>query len=374
MSLISNRSFRISLLILLWLSIVFMARQVEYLFYPFMILLTTIFLPFIFAGIGYYLSIGVVEFLTKKTTSKTLSILIVAVSLILSILILSVIFVPLVLSQLVNFIQDIPAFTEQIYSLIVDLYSSNKEWLPNLNTSLDDLIKQGSLVLGNFFTTFLSSINWFIQFLVSTVFTFFIAIFLYVFMLIDGHKLPQALLRFMPEKYEREATLILDDMNITIRSYVRAQLIVCTFVGLLATIALYILDVSYFLPLGLFIFATNIIPYFGPFLGATPAVIIAFLDDPQKGLYVAIAITIVQQLDANVISPLVQGKTMKIHPITITVVLLVSGQLAGILGMLLAVPFYAVSKVTLLHLIRFAHLRTLAKNEQSNLNSKPPNQ
>ncbi len=374
MSLISNRFFRISLLVLLWLSIVFMARQVEYLFYPFMILLTTIFLPFIFAGIGYYLSIGIVEFLTKKTTSKKLSIFIVAVSLILSILIISVFLVPLVLSQLVNFIRDIPAFTEQIYSLIVDLYSSNKEWLPNLNTSFDDLIKQGSLVLGNFFTTFLSSINWFIQFLVSTVFTFFIAIFLYVFMLIDGHKLPQALLRFMPEKYEREATLILDDMNNTIRSYVRAQLIVCTFVGLLATIALYILDVSYFLPLGLFIFATNIIPYFGPFLGATPAVIIAFLDDPQKGLYVAIAITIVQQLDANVISPLVQGKTMKIHPITITVVLLVSGQLAGILGMLLAVPFYAVSKVTLLHLIRFAHLRTLAKNEQSNLNSKPPNQ
>ncbi len=80
----------------------------------------------------------------------------------------------------------------------------------------------------------------------------------------------------------------------------------------------------------------------------------------MKGLYVIIGITIVQQLDANVISPLVQGKSLKVHPITITVVLLVAGQLAGILGMLLAVPFYAVAKVTVLNIIKLAQLRKMA--------------
>ena len=116
-------------------------------------------------------------------------------------------------------------------------------------------------------------------------------------------------------------------------------MIVCTFVGSLATLVLWWLDVPYFLPLGLFIFATNIIPYLGPFLGAAPAVLIGFLDEPIKGLYVIIGITIVQQLDANVISPLVQGKSLKVHPITITVVLLVAGQLAGFSACCSPFPF-----------------------------------
>ncbi|WP_214851348.1 AI-2E family transporter [Exiguobacterium sp. s193] len=362
-ALISNRSFRIGLLILLSLSIIFMARQVDFLFYPLFVLFTTIFTPFIIAGILFYLSVGFVDTLERRLRSRKLAIFIVLVSLLALVTLFLLTLFPLITKQLFAFINAVPDFAERLYSRSLSLFKTYGTSIPSIENQLptvESTIKSVTAILGNVFSSIAGSILWLIRLVASTIFTLFIALFLYVFMLVDGKKLPNALVQLIPISYRKEALLILTDMNGTIRSYVRAQLIVCTFVGTLATLVLWWLDVPYFLPLGLFIFATNIIPYLGPFLGAAPAVLIGFLDEPIKGLYVIIGITIVQQLDANVISPLVQGKSLKVHPITITVVLLVAGQLAGILGMLLAVPFYAVAKVTVLNIIKLAQLRKMA--------------
>lgn len=361
--LISNRSFRIGLFILLVLGIIYMARQVNFLFYPLFILFTTIFTPFIIAGILFYLSVGIVDSLERRLRSRKLAIFIVLVLLLALVTLFLLTLFPLITKQLFAFIGAVPGFAERLYTQSLSLYAKYGTSIPTLDnqlSSVENSMKSATALLGNVFSSIAGSVIWLIQFIASTVFTLFIALFLYIFMLVDGKKLPNALVQFIPIGYRKEALLILKDMNGTIRSYVRAQLIVCSFVGSLATLVLWWLDVPYFLPLGLFIFATNIIPYLGPFLGAAPAVLIGFLDEPIKGLYVIIGITIVQQLDANVISPLVQGKSLKVHPITITVVLLVAGQLAGILGMLLAVPFYAVAKVTVLNIIKLAQLRKTA--------------
>ncbi len=361
--LISNRSFRIGLFILLVLGIIYMARLVDFLFYPLFVLFTTIFTPFIIAGILFYLSVGFVDSLERRLRSRKLAIVIVLIGLFSLVLLFFLTLFPLITKQLVAFVAAVPGFAERLYAQSLLLYAKYGTSIPSIEdnfASFENSMKSATTFLGHVFSSIAGSVVWLIRFIASTVFTLFIALFLYVFMLVDGKKLPNALVQFIPASYRKEALFIIKDMNGTIRSYVRAQLIVCTFVGSLATLVLWWLDIPYFLPLGLFIFATNIIPYLGPFLGAAPAVVIAFLDEPIKGLYAIIGITIVQQLDANVISPLVQGKSLRIHPITITVVLLVAGQLAGILGMLLAVPFYAVAKVTVLNVIKLAKLRHTA--------------
>lgn len=337
-----------------------MARLVDFLFYPLFVLFTTIFTPFIIAGILFYLSVGFVDSLERRLRSRKLAIVIVLIGLFSLVLLFFLTLFPLITKQLVAFVAAVPGFAERLYAQSLSLYAKYGTSIPSIEdnfASFENSMKSATTFLGNVFSSIAGSVVWLIRFIASTVFTLFIALFLYVFMLVDGKKLPNALVQFIPASYRKEALFIIKDMNGTIRSYVRAQLIVCTFVGSLATLVLWWLDIPYFLPLGLFIFATNIIPYLGPFLGAAPAVVIGFLDEPIKGLYAIIGITIVQQLDANVISPLVQGKSLKVHPITITVVLLVAGQLAGILGMLLAVPFYAVAKVTVLNIIKLAKLR-----------------
>ena len=138
---------------------------------------------------------------------------------------------------------------------------------------------------------------------------------------------------------------------------------VCLAVGFLTFIGFLIIHLPYALLLGLIIAVTNIIPYLGPFIGAAPAVIVGFLDSPSKALLAVIIVVIVQQIDGNIMSPLIIGKRLDMHPLTIIVLLLVAGNLAGVLGMILAVPVYAVVKTVVINVYRLWQLRKAAKLE-----------
>src|SRR5690606_13877623 len=110
------------------------------------------------------------------------------------------------------------------------------------------------------------------------------------------------------------------------------------------------IDVPYALLLSILLGLTNIIPYFGPIIGAIPAVIIAYASSPSLAIYVVITIFAVQVIEGNLLSPYIMGKNIKIHPIAIIFVLLLGGELFGILGMILAVPVLAILKVIFKHL------------------------
>ena len=92
-------------------------------------------------------------------------------------------------------------------------------------------------------------------------------------------------------------------------------------------------------------------PYVGPYFGIFPSLLVAIAQSPEQVISVIIVVLIVQQVDGNLIYPNVIGKSLQIHPLTIIILLLVAGKLAGILGMILAVPTYAIVKV----LINFIH-------------------
>lgn len=360
-------AFRNGIWVLLVLTIIFMLKQVEFIFYPLGIFFATVLTPFLIAGVLFYLTVGFVDWLEVKLKHRSFAILIVLLLLLLIIVLFVITLGPIITRQLFALLDAFPRVAEASYRQLVSLYRNLEEYawfqeyINQNETSIDTWIRQLTDTVGAVIGNVAGSLGRVLAFIISGLFTLFIALFLYVFMLIDGGKLASAIVRWIPEAYEQDARQILRDMHQTIKRYVRAQLVVCTFVGFFATIALWLLDVPFFLPLGIFIFATNIIPYFGPFLGAAPAVLIAFIDEPIKAIYVIIAITIIQQVDANVISPLVQGKSLRVHPITITLVLLVAGRLAGIVGMLLAVPFYAVLKVTFLNLQKLYQLRKSSK-------------
>jgi predicted PurR-regulated permease PerM len=113
--------------------------------------------------------------------------------------------------------------------------------------------------------------------------------------------------------------------------------------------------------LALFATLTNIIPFLGPVLGVIPALIVGFIQDPILAIYAIIVMTVAQQNDSHIMSPLVQGKTLDVHPLTIIIVLLVAGNIAGFFGVLLGVPFYAVMKVVILNIRRPYHLRPQKK-------------
>ena len=118
-------------------------------------------------------------------------------------------------------------------------------------------------------------------------------------------------------------------------------------IGLLSTIALWILDVPYYMLIGLFAGLANMIPYVGPMAGAVTAALVVLFSagSSQQILLVVVAFLTVQLLDNVLVQPLVVAKSVDLHPLIIIFAVIIGGQFFGILGMLLAVPTAGIIKV-----------------------------
>jgi predicted PurR-regulated permease PerM len=90
--------------------------------------------------------------------------------------------------------------------------------------------------------------------------------------------------------------------------------------------------------LGLIVGLVEFIPVFGPWIGGVPAVLIAFLDDPMKGVWAAVAILAIQQLESYLITPWAMSQAARIHPLITLFALILFGGIFGVLGILLALP------------------------------------
>ena len=173
--------------------------------------------------------------------------------------------------------------------------------------------------------------------------------FLIFYFLKDVTLIKKSVWYLTPAKWRRSLSYYAKDVDHTFGSYIRGQLLVAAVVAILSMIGLWFIGVPYAVLFGLFIGATDIIPYFGAIIGAAPALIAALLISWDKGLYTLILLVVIQQIEGNLLSPLIVGKTLHLHPMLIVLALLVGVELGGILGLLIAVPVLAVLKVTLLH-------------------------
>ncbi|SFP93074.1 AI-2E family transporter [Salibacterium halotolerans] len=166
--------------------------------------------------------------------------------------------------------------------------------------------------------------------------------------------------RVTPVRWRDEAHLLAVSIDEALGSYIRGQFIVAGTVGLLSTLALFWMDVPSALILGLFIGLTDIIPYFGPILGAIPAVIAAGTVSVNKAVLTAAVLFIIQQIEGNLLSPYIVGRNVHIHPLMIVFALLLGFEAAGVIGLLLAVPLFVVVH----HVIAVFHShRNRKKNE-----------
>ncbi|EFR85574.1 YubA, partial [Listeria monocytogenes FSL F2-208] len=169
------------------------------------------------------------------------------------------------------------------------------------------------------------------------------------YLLKDGKKLPDFLLKMLPVNGRAHTRQVLGEANHQISSYIRGQIIVSLCIGILLFIGYLIIGLPYALTLAIIAACTSIVPYLGPAIAITPAIIIAIVTSPWLLIKLIIVWCVVQLLEGKFISPQVMGKTLKVHPITILFVILVAGNLFGILGVIFAVPGYAVLKVIVTH-------------------------
>lgn len=351
-------------------AVVFILLQMKYIFSPIGIIVSTLFMPILVAGFLFYLFNPLVLFLEKRKVPRILSVIIIFIAFIALIILAIMQLGPTLADQVTELAKAIPGYWQDFEKWLQGLSNNSslqgvdlKAELEKLNISLPKIMSVVVDGVASSFGAIVSFVSGFVMILVTVPFIVF-------YMFKDGHKFVESSGKFFPAAIRTEAKQIIKEMNKTISTYISSQAIDCIVVGIFTFVGYLIIGQPYALLFGLIAGATNIIPYLGPFIGAAPAVIVALFTSPLQALLVIIVVTIVQQLDSNLLSPYIMGKSLSIHPLTIIIILIVAGNLAGIFGMILGVPVYAVVKTVIVNVNRLIKLR---RNELALENNPPDN-
>ena len=258
--------------------------------------------------------------------------------------------VPLLIREIEAFGRDFPAIVARVEDLAQALqWQYQNSVLPySLRQALDKtlLLLQGEVQA--FVTGLVGGIITLLSHFIGLAITPILAF----YMLHDWHEIKERLLFLLPPYWRHEAVMIFRDVDKVLAGVIRGQITVAIIVGLLVSLGLYLLNVRYALMIGIIAGLLDVIPYFGAFIGASPAVTLALLESPWLALKIGILFLVIHQLEGTVIGPKVLGENVGLHPLSVIFALFVGGELAGLAGMLLGVPVAALAKVFGRHLVR----------------------
>jgi len=171
------------------------------------------------------------------------------------------------------------------------------------------------------------------------------------YLLKDKDQIRGFVYRFLPLRRQNEWKWLFGEVDAAVKGFLRGSVAVGGIVGIFTTVGLWLVGVKFSLLFGLIAGIFNIIPYFGPFIGGAPAVIGAFFQEPIKGLWAGGVILLVQQVESHFVTPKVMGDKLGLHPLAIMFALLAAGMVAGLWGLVLAVPLVGVMRVVIRFII-----------------------
>ena len=175
--------------------------------------------------------------------------------------------------------------------------------------------------------------------------TLFGAVFVGAYLLVDVRRFEAAFLTAAPHRYRRDMKALWEAFGYSLSKYLGGLVLVLLIQGAISAIGLFLLDVPYALALGAFVSVVAIIPYLGAWLSAIPAVAVALTVSPTTAVLTALLFLGIQQLEGNFLTPKIQGDTLRVHPILVFLAVIIGGGLAGIVGVIVAVPSLAVLRV-----------------------------
>lgn len=297
-------------------------------------------LPFIIACFIAYLLYPITNWLKQYNFPNVLSILLIYLTFIGGTVYVVYRVYPVALIQLQDLNEHLPQFIKMYEDTIYQMYVSTSflpeavhdqmdQFIFNIETTLENIV--GRLIGG-----FTKIFDFIVLITVIPVLVFYF--------LKDYNSIKKYVKGFLPTKYRQMMSQLVKAIDQSLGGYIRGQLLVSAFISLLTLIVFHILGVKYALLLAIIMGLTNIIPYFGPIIGAIPAVAITITVSTKLAIFVIITVFVIQIVESNFISPYIVGKTMNIHPVAIIFALLLGGQLYGIIGMIIAVPALTIIK------------------------------
>ncbi|MDZ5470879.1 AI-2E family transporter (plasmid) [Bacillus sp. 31A1R] len=336
--------YRLGFLLLL-LVVFFVFFKLQDIWMPALRVFYAILTPFLIAAFITYLLHPVVEKLHESNLPRWLAVLIIYTIFFGGIGMALYKGIPAFILQLRDLTENAPNFTNQYREWIKLIQQQTSTWPDGVQSQIDESIialeKALNQVLENVLDLLMNSLN--LLFLMA------IIPFIAFYMLKDFDVMKKAAWYLTPRKWRHEGILFLRDVDQSLGNYIRGQLLVCVVIGGISALLFWLIGMRYPLLLGLIVGLTNIIPYFGPIIGAIPALIIAATISVKMVIYSLIIIFILQFLEGNILSPLIVGKSLHMHPLMIMFALIAGGEVGGIMGLILAVPILAILKVSLVH-------------------------
>lgn len=308
-------------------------------------IIVTVFIPILISGFITYLLHPVVEGLHNRGIPRTVAILSIYLLFFGGFGLGLYKLLPQITDQLRDLSENLPFLINTYHGWIEEIDFRTEHFPDWLHTR----IEQGFSSIEEGISHFISSILSFIKGLLNSIILIAIIPFIVFYMLKDFELFKKALWYITPRKWRRSGIELLKDVDESLGNYIRGQLLVCFIIGIAATASLWITGMSYPLILGTTIGITNIIPYFGPIIGAIPAIIVASTISVKMIIIVIIIILVLQFLEGNVLSPFIVGKSLHMHPVIIILALVVGEEIGGVIGLIVAVPVLAVLRVVLFH-------------------------
>jgi len=174
-----------------------------------------------------------------------------------------------------------------------------------------------------------------------------------LYILIDLDRFKRSSLALTPPRYQAEAEHVAGEVGTALGSFVRGQLIVALIVGVASSIGMWFIDLPFWLLIGILAGFLNMIPFLGPIVGGALAVLVALLNgDPWQAVWAVVIFVAIQQVDNHVITPMIQRARVNLSPLVIVLALVIGGSVAGLLGVLVAVPLTAALRIVVGHLWR----------------------
>lgn len=195
--------------------------------------------------------------------------------------------------------------------------------------------------------------------------TFVLGLMIGFYMLFDFDKLNRTIENTIPKKWRKNYHELGTRLNVSLRNYFQGLLLIMVLIFITQSIGLTLAGLQAPLIFALFCALTDVIPYFGPYIGAIPAVIVGFTISPITGLLVIASIVVVQAIENNFYQPLIMGHTMKLHPVTIMIGLLLFQHFFGIVGMIVATPVIAALKEIFNYLDEKLHIKKRIIGEEN---------
>ena len=373
---LDNKAITVFLVTLLIGLNIFILSKISFIFTPVIEFIGVIMLPVILAGLLYYLLNPIVDWMEKRKINRVAGITIVFVLIGVLIVWGLAVAIPNLQHQIVSFSKNVPAYLKQANKMIDDVLTNHIS--DDLKPQIEQVTNKLSTQITSWASNFSSkAVNWASN-LISTASQIIVAIiimpFILFYLLRDGKNLKGYVVQFLPTKFRESFGQVMTDVNTQLANYVRGQVTVAIIVAtniigqlgnyvrgqvtvaiiaFMFMILFKIIGLRYGVTLAVVAGVLNLVPYLGSFLAMLPALVLGLIAGPIMLLKVIIVFIVEQTIEGRFVSPLILGSQLSIHPITILFVLLTSGTMFGIWGVLLGIPAYASAKVAITALFKW---------------------